>query len=108
MKKRLRKKLHRGEFQEFGFSLRADYEAFADYGEPLNDFVDALIDAVEKFGGEVGGGFDLAECDLFVTAGFKEGAAERRAGMIEAIKALSGVKKVEAGELVDAWYGNFD
>ncbi len=108
MKKRLRKKTHRGEFKELGFALHADYEAFEDY-DSLYDFIDELLFGTEKLGADVGGNFDFAECDLAINVG-QTGPhlEERRNAVIEFIKAMPGVKQVEAGELVDAWYGNLD
>ena len=56
MKKRLRKKLHKGEFQELGFNLTFDY-AKADNEELFDKFFDSFIaEAIEGNGLECGGG----------------------------------------------------
>ena len=55
MKKRLRKKLHKGEFQEFGFNLEFDLKETND--EDFDKFLDDFIrDAIEGNGLECGGG----------------------------------------------------
>ncbi len=109
MKKRLRKKTHRGEFKELGFQLKMSYEPFAGYDdESFFDFIDAIADGLESQGLEVGGNFDLAESELVINLGSEEGAGERLRQAVEFVKSVKGVKSAEAGEPVDAWYGNLD
>ena len=54
MKKRLRKKTHRGEFRELGFVLTAEYEEKPDM-ESLCNFADQLMDKFEELGMDVSG-----------------------------------------------------
>ena len=67
MKKRLRKKLHRGEFQELGFFLKVKYAEMPD--EEFDRFIDSVIDKIGSLGLECGGRFDVNELELFVTTG---------------------------------------
>ena len=55
MKKRLRKKLHRGEFQEFGFCVSFDLVPGLAV-EERNQVLDEFIDMIEKHGLQFGGG----------------------------------------------------
>ncbi len=109
MKKRLRKKTHRGEFQELGFRLKLNYDAFAGYDdEAFFDFIDEIADGLESRGFEVGGNFDLAESVLAINLGPAAGAEERRKEAVEFVRSVKGVTGAEPGELVDAWYGDLD
>ena len=54
MKKRLRKKTHRGEYKELGFVLTATYEEKADM-EALYAFVDQLTDKFDELGLDISG-----------------------------------------------------
>ena len=99
--RRLRKKLHLGEFQEFGFSV--DIELATDTSpEAREAFVDALIiDVIEPRclaygGGEFGG---------FVCGYEKPNATEEdRVALREWLSSRSEVLSADIGELEDAWY----
>ena len=99
--RRLRKKLHLGEFQEFGFMV--DIELVADVSpEAREAFVEALlVDVIDARclaygGGELGG---------FVCGYEKPSATEEdRAALREWLSARSEVLSADVGELVDAWY----
>jgi hypothetical protein len=105
MKKRLRKKLHKGEFQELGFEVRfRTTDSISD-----NDFdslVDAFIDqAIEGNGLMCGGGGKKPEWSVFVTLDRRGSAMEgHRQAVQKWLTARSEVKEVEVGPLVDAWY----
>ncbi len=106
MKKRLRKKLHKGEFQELGFSV--SFNIKHDTVEEGMDTFDDFINAVEDMNMYVGGLYDTdkAKASMFVVS--KECRSvtdEERLKVIEWLKADSRFEDVNAGELVDAWYG---
>lgn len=106
MKKRLRKKTHRGEFKELGFVMTATYEEKPDM-DALCAFVDEVTGKFEELGLDVSGYFDFAEFDIMINSG-KPGTDEaaRRQQAIDFVKAASGVTEVNAGELVDAWHNS--
>ena len=106
MKKRLRKKTHRGEFKELGFVMTAEYEKKPDM-ESLCNFADQLMDKFEELGLDVTGYFDFSDFDVLLNTG-RPGTDEenRRKQAIEFVKAQPGVRNVEAGELVDAWHND--
>lgn len=104
MKKRLRKKTHRGEFKELGFVMTAVYEEKADM-DALCAFVDELTGKFEELGLDVSGYFDFADFDIMVNTGRPETEeAARRQQAIDFVKSLPGVTEVNAGEIVDAWH----
>lgn len=106
MKKRLRKKTHRGEFKELGFVMTAEYEEKPDM-DALCEFADLLMDKFEELGMDVSGYFDFDDFDVLLNTG-RPGTDEeaRRNQAIEFVKAQPGIRNVEAGELVDAWHNN--
>ena len=55
MKKRLRKKLHRGEFQELGFFLKVKYAEMPD--EEFDRFIDSVIDKIGSLRRQRAGAF---------------------------------------------------
>jgi len=104
MKKRLRKKTHRGEFKEVGFVMTATYEEKADM-EVLCDFVDQLTDKFEELNFDFSGYFDFSDFDVMVNAGSPDtDEAARRQQAIDFVKSLPGVTEVNASELIDAWH----
>ena len=106
MKKRLRKKTHRGEFKELGFVMTAEYDEKPDM-ESLCEFADQLMDKLEELGMDVTGYFDFSDFDVLLNTG-RPGSDEenRRNQAIEFVKAQPGIRNVEAGELVDAWHND--
>ncbi len=106
MKKRLRKKTHRGEYKELGFVLTATYEEKADM-EALYAFVDQLTDKFDELGLDISGYFDFSDFDILVNTGSPNtDEAERRDQAIAFVKSLPGVTEVNASELVDAWHND--
>ena len=105
MKKRLRKKLRKGEFKEIGCEVRIKLaEGLSD--EQAEAFVDAfLAEAIEAHGLQFGGGAFRAECDGYI--------GKYRGSVTEAHRATVGrwltnradVVAYEFGPLKDAWYG---
>ena len=105
MKKRLRKKLHRGEFQELGFDVR--FQVTDDISEEAFDSaVDAFISqAIEANGLLCGGGGKKPEWDVFVTLGRRGSVTEEhRQAVQQWLAARPEVKETQVGPLVDAWY----
>jgi uncharacterized protein YggL (DUF469 family) len=106
--KRLRKKLHVGEFQEFGFLISFALPETVAY-EIQNGFFDQFIaEAIEDNGLCFGGGIGGKESGGFVTALKRQG----RGGITEEHRALVKgwlavqplVTDIQIGELVDAWW----
>ena len=104
MKKRLRKKLHLGEYQVLGFQLSAVYPARSD--EELDVLTGQLLDFLEEHEMSCSGTVGEVELDLFVVTGTVavDGEAKRRE-LQEFVRALPGLEQVETGELIDAFYG---
>ena len=105
MKKRLRKKFHRGEFQELGCEVcfqvvdNLSYDAF-------DAVVDAFISqAIEAHGLLCGGGGKNPEWNVFVTREGRGSVTQEHRQAIETrLTARPEVSTVQIGPLVDAWY----
>lgn len=105
MKKRLRKKLHKGEFQELGFELH--FTITPELGEAEQDEVlDAFLsEAVEAHGLTFGGGGYNGRWRGFVALAERGSASEADQEAVEHwLKARPEVEAYEIGRLVDAWY----
>jgi len=99
--KRLEKKLHLGEFQEFGFAMSVRLKP--DTSAKVNDeFWDRfIVDVVEARGLAFGGG-----AEGFVTRFGKGSATEDDRAAVEAwLAAQPEVLRQTIGPLEDAWYG---
>jgi uncharacterized protein YggL (DUF469 family) len=99
--RRLRKKLHLGEFQQLGFevsiSLRPDLGT-ADVDQFLDEFI---LEAIEKKGLAFGGGTEGG----FITTWERGSASEEHRAIVEAwLNQRQEVAAVSIGPLVDAWY----
>lgn len=105
MRKRLRKKLHRGEFREFGFAVA--WHLASPLDAPATDlFFDALVDAVRARGLTFGGGGGPWGGSGFVCkAGRGSATEEDRAAIAEWFRALGPALSVTVGPLEDAWRG---
>ena len=104
MRKRLRKKLRKGEFQEMGFQVK--FHLLADLDEPCQgSFFDTFIEqAIEGNGLICGGGFGTA-WDVFVTLDGRGSATEEhRRRVRDWLLGNPVVSSVQVGSLVDAWY----
>lgn len=99
--RRQRKKLHVGEFQEFGFAFKTQLKE----GARDEVFMDALLEEVIEpkgleFGGWTTGGF--------VTKAVRGTVSEEeRAAVIDWLRARSDIASARASKLVDAWYTDF-
>jgi uncharacterized protein YggL (DUF469 family) len=103
MKKRIRKKLHKGEFQELGFQVEFDY-ADSDNEVAFNQFWYSFIDAIEQNGLECGGGGHIHH-EYFVMRYKGSVSEEQRIAIKKYLEEHSKVSNVMVGELKDAWYG---
>lgn len=105
MKKRLRKKLHKGEFKELGFSFDAKFKADTDL-KLVEEWLQELAVLLHEQGLEMGGGWNSDVCGGFITRERGSVTPEER-GVVE--KWLSEhrqhVDQMHVGELKDAWYG---
>ena len=115
MNRRMRKKRHVGEYQEFGFNVRfrvrpdpADLEFMI-----FND--EFILQAVEGnllgFGGGIGETVDGFVCfmDLRLRRKSRQSVSpEQRAAMEKWLNAHPRVYDLQVGPLVDAWYGPFE
>ena len=104
MNKRLRKKLRRGEFQEFGFQVCFELVpeiSAADRDRVWNRF---LGEAIEANGLQLGGGGDLA-LEGFVTCVPGRGSVRdgHRVAVREWLAGHPLVCRVDVGEYADAW-----
>jgi uncharacterized protein YggL (DUF469 family) len=105
VRKRLRKKLHVGEFQELGCEVR-----FQVVDNLSHDAFDTVIDAfisqaIEAHGLVCGGGGKPPEWNVFVTREGRGSLTEEHRQAIERwLTARPEVNVVQIGPLVDAWY----
>ncbi|MBX3679683.1 MAG: YggL family protein [Rhodocyclaceae bacterium] len=102
--RRLRKKLHRGEFKELGFDVDFSFrEGLSE--EEIDRFFDDLIGELIVPANLIYGG---------ATEGFVCRATpgsvteEERAGVLKWLEARPELTRVEIGPLVDAWYSGTD
>ena len=103
MKKRIRKKKHVGEFQEFGFDVDANLRSHMDR-EALYAFSDRFIAHIEGNNLAFGGGVGPMVAG-FVTR-FDRGSAteDDRASVTAFLTSDPDVARHEVGALRDAWY----
>lgn len=104
MKKRLRKKLHKGEYRELGFELKFDYTGDAGGQESIDQFNMPFIEAIENIGLMVGGG-GCRHHDYFVARYRASVLPEQRQAVIDWLGQRPDVANIVAGPLKDAWYG---
>jgi uncharacterized protein len=67
MKKRLRKKLHKGEFQEFGFDILIQFKQTISF-DKKEVFIDDFIELIEELNLLFGGGGSELSLEGFITA----------------------------------------
>ena len=101
MKKRLRKKLHKGEFQELGFELDFDYNGDL-AGDAFDQFWDTWIAFIESIGLRVGGGGATYQ-SYFVVNSQGSVSPEQRQQVIDWLQQRADIGNVSAGPLKDAW-----
>ena len=105
MKKRLRKKLHLGEFQEFGFEVT--YRFIPNLSDnQLDQFIDDFIaEAIENNGLCCGGGGDKNEWRVFVSLDRRGSATENHRDRVSSwLESNELIAEYGVGQLVDAWY----
>jgi uncharacterized protein YggL (DUF469 family) len=105
MKKRLRKKKHRGEFTDWGRQLvitRNQREGF-------DAFLDAFIEeAIESNGCYCGGGGKADKLDVIVELGRSSDDPDARVNRITAwLDSRSDAETWRLGEEFDLWHGEF-
>lgn len=104
MKKRLRKKRHLGEFQEFGFEVQWRCETAMSEAE-CEQFWTEWITFVEARGLTFGGGNDMEKGSGFVCRAGRGSATEQnRADVSDWFRAWANGVQVQIGPLEDAWY----
>lgn len=106
MKKRLRKKLHKGEFKELGFNVEFHYNV-ADEQEAY-ELIDDFLAFTEENNLCIGGwyGREEGEASFFVVSFSRRSVTpEERVHVIEWLEKNPKIENVRAGELRDAWYG---
>lgn len=104
MKKRLRKKKHRGEFTEWGCQLiirRNRTDGF-------DEFLDAFIEeAIEGNGCYCGGGGSEDKLNFIVVLGRAGDDPETRLCKVTAwVQSRPDVHEYRTGQIVDLWYGD--
>ena len=99
MKKRLRKKLHRGEFTEYGCCCKVGYDVDFD----TEAFLDATVDHLESKGLYISGGVGPTGADFFVHSHEGSLREEQREELKTWFEACSGVSSVAVGPLIDVW-----
>jgi uncharacterized protein len=106
MRKRLRKKLRKGEFKEFGCEVHFSLNPELDDPE-RESFIDAfLIEAMEARGLGFGGGGELDWSGYVSLLGRRGSVSESdRASIDRWLRARPEVVAHEVGPLTDAWYG---
>jgi len=105
MKKRLRKKKHRGEFTEWGRQIVVTRNR----KDEFDRFLDAFIkEAVEASGCRCGGGGKEDKLDVILDLGRRSDDPEARLKRITAwLDARPDVRSWKTGEEFDLWHGNF-
>lgn len=105
MKKRLRKKLHLGEFQELGFNLNIKFTE-ENTNDALDFFVEAFLnEVIDPTALDFGGGGDRFNFAGFVVLAARGSATEEHRAVTSAwLEKRSDVTSFEVGDLVDAWH----
>ncbi|WP_462379432.1 50S ribosome-binding protein YggL [Pseudomonas sp. Marseille-QA0892] len=106
MKRRLRKKLYLGEFQEHAFELKVSFKEALD-DDALGAFLDDFVNLVEGRSLDYIGGFDpkWLEGTIMANKRYHSPTDEDRQALQDWLKARDEVTEVEVSELFDAWYG---
>jgi len=99
MRKRLKKKLHKGLFKEYGFYLSAKYKE----GEDFDKISDDLLEFLEQNKMYCGGGV-TPDLSVFITVGTKDlDPEEKRLSVIAWCESSSDIVSHQAGQLLDCW-----
>jgi len=104
MRKRLRKKLRLGEFQELGFEVQFRLPENFNEAE-LDTFMDTfVIEAVEQNSLICGGGGKGHEWSFFVCRPDRKTSTEKDRFIIASFLENRGISDFHVGPLVDAWH----
>lgn len=106
MKKRLRKKRHKGEFQEFGFEVwvKLKDNLNTNTGDQFID--DFIIQAIEANQLMFGGGGRENLWEGFVTLNRRGSATQVHQDQLQSwLSSRPEVSEFQIGDLQDAWYG---
>ena len=103
MNKRLRKKLHKGEFQQLGFEVNWKFKSGIDIDEEFDNFIEFL----ESLKCGTSGFYSEEICDQFIRCG-RKGTAEQAKNKIEEwLRNNKEIDQLVIGSLKDIWYGKF-
>jgi uncharacterized protein YggL (DUF469 family) len=106
MKKRLRKKLHKGEFQELGFNLDFDYTGdYENNEEKLYQFFERFDEFLDSIGMESAGGIGDHFSVFVYHIGRGTVTADQRQAVIDWLAGQPEAANIVASPLRDAWYG---
>lgn len=105
LKRRLRKKLHLGEFQEFEFEVSVDFKK--GIGEiQFDKFWHEFVGEIEKHGLVCGGGGDYNSWQVVVTSGrkFASPTSSDKERIKIWLEKYSEVENCKVGEFLDSWH----
>lgn len=104
MKRRLRKKLHLGEFREDCFPLEFEIDSTTSRDE-RNELIDLFIEMIEIAGLQFGGGGDCRWSGIVEFSGRGTATPEHRDLVLSWLRRQPSVLHADAGELFDVWHG---
>jgi len=106
MKKRLRKKKHRGEFTEWGRQILI----LRNQKDGLDEFLDAFIDeAIEANGCYCGGGGTAEKLSFIVELGRRsDHPDDRLKSIVEWLESRADIQSWKVGEEFDLWHGDYE
>lgn len=106
-KRRHRKKLHLGEFQQLGIALRAGFPDGFDEDRREQAML-SLIRAIEAAGLAYGGGDSASGMEGYVYAQDGRSCEEADRELLRGALTDAGFVDIEVGALSDAWYADED
>ena len=104
LKRRLRKKNHLGEFQEFGFEVLIKFNSNLDEKE-FTRFLDEFIEEIEKQKLLLGGSGNEDDWEGFITSAkkFASPTADQKEFIKKWLESRSYIETVELSDFKDAW-----
>ena len=102
MKKRLRKKLKKGEFTEYGFEIEITFNDNVTEQE-FDKWINSFIEEIEKNNLLFGGASGLNNFEGFVTSVKKSVTENQKLAIENWISKQKIIKKYSISELIDAW-----
>jgi hypothetical protein len=102
----LRKKVRKGEFTEYGFTVQYRVDASLD-ARAIDELLDRfLLEAVEANDLHCGGGGGPTDWEFFVCANGRRSATDGERQRVEGwLRKQAHVRTPRVGELEDAWHG---